>query len=229
MNHTHESSLVKRVVNELVGSIVDGTYNGNLLPPQTELSKKHGVSRTVMREALSVLISRRMLDVRPKRGTQITPAKDWLIIDPEIVEWRLRAAPDREFLDGLIELRKLVDPRAAWLAAIRATEYERCVIDAAYHHLLDASSKGDAVQTAGEILHMSILEASADQFILEMGAIIRAGFRAMAPDAYITNNAVDMVIDYYGKIVTAIDAHAGDEAKSLMTLLLTDIAEGIAR
>jgi DNA-binding FadR family transcriptional regulator len=65
MNHGYEASLVKRVVNELVTGIINGDYEGNVLPPQVLLSKKIGVSRAIMREALSILISRRMLDVRP--------------------------------------------------------------------------------------------------------------------------------------------------------------------
>ena len=69
MNHGYEASLVKRVVNQLVAGIVSGEYQDNVLPPQVILSKQHGVSRTIMREALSIDILRPTLDVRPKTGS----------------------------------------------------------------------------------------------------------------------------------------------------------------
>src|SRR5579862_7513866 len=125
MNHGYEASLVKRVVNQLVTGIVNGEYQDNILPPQVILSKQHGVSRTIMREALSILISRRMLDVRPKTGTRIKPAGEWLIIDSEVAEWRLRARPDSDCIRRLLEFRALVDPPAAALAAVHANRHQR--------------------------------------------------------------------------------------------------------
>jgi DNA-binding FadR family transcriptional regulator len=175
MNHGYEASLVKRVVNQLVTGIVNGDYEGNVLPPQVILSKKHGVSRTIMREALSILISRRMLDVRPKTGTRIKPAKDWLIIDHEVAEWRLRATPDPEYLRGLIEFRTLVDPRAASLAATRANRNQRIAIAAAYQNLVHAGPAAAVQHTAEDALQGAIVDASGDELLRQMSSVIRMG------------------------------------------------------
>ena len=61
-----ERSLVSKVMDGLISGIVEERY-GAVLPPQDILSKEFDVSRTVMREALSMLLARHMLDVRPKR------------------------------------------------------------------------------------------------------------------------------------------------------------------
>ncbi len=76
-----------------------------ILPPQDVLSKEFDVSRTVMREALSMLLARDMLDVRPKIGTRIRPMSDWRMIDEDVVNWRFRAKPDPLFLRDVIEFR----------------------------------------------------------------------------------------------------------------------------
>ncbi|MGF6807076.1 DNA-binding FadR family transcriptional regulator [Paraburkholderia sp. Clong3] len=73
MEHANKDrSLVSKVMDGLVSGIVEEKY-GAILPPQDVLSKEFDVSRTVMREALSMLLARDMLDVRPKIGTRIRP------------------------------------------------------------------------------------------------------------------------------------------------------------
>ena len=92
MDENKERSLVAKVMDGLVSGIVEQKY-GAILPPQDVLSKEFDVSRTVMREALSMLLARHMLDVRPKTGTRIRPMSDWRLIDEDVVSWRFRATP----------------------------------------------------------------------------------------------------------------------------------------
>jgi len=225
MNHGYEASLVKRVVNQLVTGIVNGDYEGNVLPPQVILSKKHGVSRTIMREALSILISRRMLDVRPKTGTRIKPAKDWLIIDHEVAEWRLRATPDPEYLRGLIEFRTLVDPRAASLAATRANRNQRIAIAAAYQNLVHAGPAAAVQHTAEDALQGAIVDASGDELLRQMSSVIRMGLKAMRPIARMHTLAHDSGLVHYGRVVRAIEGGDADGARAAMNLLLSQNAE----
>ncbi|WP_164853472.1 FadR/GntR family transcriptional regulator, partial [Paraburkholderia kirstenboschensis] len=113
-----DRSLVSKVMDGLVTGIVEEKY-GAILPPQDVLSKEFDVSRTVMREALSMLLARDMLDVRPKIGTRIRPMSDWRMIDEDVVNWRFRAKPDPLFLRDVIEFRILIEPRASAQAAAR--------------------------------------------------------------------------------------------------------------
>ena len=224
MNHGYEVSLVKRVVNQLVSCIVNGDYAGNVLPPQVELSKKHGVSRTIMREALSILISRRMLDVRPKTGTRIRPPKDWLIIDHEVAEWRLRATPDPDYLRGLIDFRALVDPRAATLAAERATRNQRIAIAAAFQTLAQAAANGAAAAAAEDALQSAIVDASGDEVLQQMGHIVRMALRAVKPAEHPHALAHEAHLADYAKVVQAIEASDADGARMAMTHLIANCA-----
>jgi DNA-binding FadR family transcriptional regulator len=225
MNHGYEASLVKRVVNELVASIVSGEYQDNVLPPQVILSKKHGVSRTIMREALSVLISRRMLDVRPKTGTRIKPAREWLIMDPEVAEWRLRALPDQDCIARLLEFRVLVDPPAAALAATRANRHQRIAINAAFQRLVHASPSEALQSTAEEALQAAIVDASGDELLRQMGSVVRVGIRTMKSTMRAQPQTMprtsEAELGDYGRVVRAIETADGDGARSAMTQLLT--------
>ncbi|SAL85113.1 GntR family transcriptional regulator [Caballeronia terrestris] len=225
MTHGYEASLVKRVVNQLATGIINGDYEGSVLPPQVILSKKIGVSRAIMREALSVLISRRMLDVRSKTGTRIKPAKDWLIIDHEVAEWRLRATPDPEYLRGLIDFRKLVDPRAAALAATRANRHQRIAITAAYQSLVHAGAEIAVQQAAEDALQAAIVDASDDELLRQMGSVVRMGLRAMRPISRMRTLAQDSDLVDYGNVVRAIEASDADAAKAAMMQLLSRSAD----
>ncbi|MFM0002971.1 MULTISPECIES: FadR/GntR family transcriptional regulator [Paraburkholderia] len=225
MNHGFEASLVKRVVNQLVTGIINGDYDGDVLPPQVILSKKHGVSRAIMREAISILVSRRMLDVRTKTGTRITPAKDWLIIDHEVAEWRLRATPDPEYLHGLIEFRKLVDPRAAAFAATRANRHQRIAITAMYQTLQRASGNYVAEKAAEDALQAAIVDASGDALLSQMGSIVRMGLRAMQAISHVQALAYDTRVADYGKVVRAIEAGDAGGAKAAMMQLISHSAD----
>jgi DNA-binding FadR family transcriptional regulator len=224
MNHGYEASLVKRVVNELVAGIVSGEYQDNVLPPQVILSKKHGVSRTIMREALSVLISRRMLDVRPKTGTRIKPAREWLIMDPEVAEWRLRAVPDPDCIGRLMEFRTLVDPPAAALAATRANRHQRIAINAAFQRLVHATPADAAQGGAEEALQAAIVDASGDELLRQMGSVVRVGLRAMKTAARVQPQALprasEAEVSDYGRVVRAIEIADSEGARTAMSQVL---------
>ncbi len=224
MNHGYEASLVKRVVNQLVAGIINGEYKDNILPPQILLSQKHGVSRTIMREALSVLISRRMLDVRPKTGTRIRPAHEWLIIDSEVAEWRLRALPDPDCLRRLVEFRSLVDPPAAALAAARANRHQRIGINAAFQRLVHASPEENTHATTEEALLTAILDASGDEILRQMGSVVRVAMRTIKATLRNPSQGLSRMpeseISDYGKVVRAIDAGDSEGARSIMSHML---------
>lgn len=225
MNHGYETSLVKRVVNQVVTGIINGDFDGDMLPPQVILSKKLGVSRSIMREAISILISRRILDVRPKTGTRVKPAKDWLIIDHEVAEWRLRATPDPEYLHGLIEFRKLVDPRAAGFAATRASRHQRIAIAAMYQNLQQVNGDPVARKAAEDALQVAIIDASGDALLSQMGSIVRMGLTAMQPVFRMQAFAYDARVADYGKVVRAIEVGDADGAKAAMMQLITHSAD----
>lgn len=225
MNHGYETSLVKRVVNQVVTGIINGDFDGDMLPPQVILSKKLGVSRSIMREAISILISRRILDVRPKTGTRVKPTKDWLIIDHEVAEWRLRATPDPEYLHGLIEFRKLVDPRAAAFAATRASRHQRIAIAAMYQNLQQVSGDPVARKAAEDALQVAIIDASGDALLSQMGSIVRMGLKAMQPISRMQALAYEARVADYGKVVRAIEVGDADGAKAAMMQLINHSAD----
>src|SRR6201995_4632535 len=164
---TKERSLVSKVMDGLVTGIVEEKY-GAVLPLQDVLSKEFDVSRTVMREALSMLLARPILDVRPKIGTRSRPMRDWRMIDEDVVSWRFRAKPDPEFLRDVIEFRMLIEPRASAQAAKRGNAVDIAAIREAFDAFRVIRPGEPAYQAADELFHTRIVVASGNQFFKQM-------------------------------------------------------------
>ncbi|MYW09215.1 GntR family transcriptional regulator, partial [Streptomyces sp. SID2563] len=54
-----------------------------------DLQDRYGVSRTVAREAVRVLESKRVVTSRPRVGITVRPMDEWNLYDPQVIRWRL--------------------------------------------------------------------------------------------------------------------------------------------
>jgi len=223
-----DRSLVAKVMDGLVAGIVENRY-GAVLPPQDVLSREFDVSRTVMREALSMLLARRMLDVRPKIGTRIRPMRDWRMIDEEVVSWRFRAKPDKTFLRDVLEFRALIEPAACGQAALRASAADVAGIRDAFGALA-ATQPGEAGhQAAGELLHARILAASGNQFFQQMSAIIRGALTVVNPILNRRESGWRDIVDAQARVVDAIERRAPHDAQAASTAMIEYTADELAR
>lgn len=110
------------VINEIGAGVISGRYPiGTTLPNDAELMADFEVSRTVLREALKTLEAKGLLEARPKVGTKVAKKSRWNLYDPQVLAWHLDAPPDAEFLSGLHEVRRSLEPIAAAEVARRRT------------------------------------------------------------------------------------------------------------
>ncbi|WP_118178985.1 FadR/GntR family transcriptional regulator [Paraburkholderia phosphatilytica] len=221
-----DRSLVSKVMDGLVTGIVEDRY-GAVLPPQDVLSKDFDVSRTVMREALSMLLARDMLDVRPKIGTRIRPMRDWRMIDEDVVNWRFRAKPDPQFLRDVIEFRVLIEPRAAAQAAVRGTAADIAGIREAFEAVRAMRPDEPGFQTAEELLHTRIVVASGNQFFQQMAAIVRGALSASNPIVSSDPVVWQTMVERHARVVDAIERHDPREAEAASLALIDFMADKI--
>ena len=115
-------SLVDRVVQIIGGEIVGGRFApADSLPNETEWCSRLQVSRSVLREALRVLVSKNLIEIRTRAGGHVQDMSAWNLLDPDILSWRSQGGDQRRFAAELFELRRVVEPAAAALAAARIT------------------------------------------------------------------------------------------------------------
>jgi DNA-binding FadR family transcriptional regulator len=224
MEQGKDRSLVSKVMDGLVSGIVEDKYGG-ILPPQDVLSKEFDVSRTVMREALSMLLARDMLDVRPKVGTRVRPMHDWRMIDEDVVNWRFRAKPDPQFMRDVIEFRMLIEPRATAQAATRASAAEVAGIREAFDAFRLVEPGEPGYDAADELLHTRIVYASGNQFFQQMAAIIRGALRLVNPRMSQREDIRELALRSHGRVVAAIERRDPREAEAAALELIDYTAE----
>ncbi|GAB3404036.1 FadR/GntR family transcriptional regulator [Flindersiella endophytica] len=132
------------------------------------------VSRTVVREAIRVLTAKGLVGARQKRGTFVRPRAEWNLLDRDILRWQFEGRSDRGFFEHLQEVRSIVEPAGARLAAQRRTPEDIAALEAA----LDDMGRADDVAAATRAdlaFHRALLTASHNELLLRMEAIIEAG------------------------------------------------------
>src|SRR6266568_757326 len=144
---------------ETIGSrIVRGRYApGSSLPPE-ELEQEFGISKTVLREALRVLAAKGLVDARQKRGTVVSPRSSWSLLDADLLRWQ-GGEPDAAFLDNLAEVRGIVEPAGARLAASRRDDDDLDAMRAALQAMTEAGTDAAAVVEADLAFHRALLDA----------------------------------------------------------------------
>lgn len=173
-------NLREQLVEQLGGDIVRGRLlPGEVLPNEETLLSRYDVSRTVLREALNVLSAKGLLDAKPRRGTMVRPRSDWSQLDPSILGWRDDPAqPMDDNLDHLMELRRIIEPAAAELAARRGTPEDHAAIAKAYQAMVAAGDNVTAFVAADVHFHVTCLRAARNEFLLPVTHAIRASLVA---------------------------------------------------
>jgi GntR family galactonate operon transcriptional repressor len=145
---------------------------GEVLPP----GAAGPASRTVLREAIKVLAAKGLVESRPKTGTRVRPRQSWNLLDPDVLAWQQEGAPPAPFLRKLTEVRHIVEPAAAELAARRAGARELARMEEAYRDMESAlDGRGidyDGFNLADMRFHRAILQACHNDLLEQMSAMV---------------------------------------------------------
>jgi DNA-binding FadR family transcriptional regulator len=173
-----QRNLHNHVVREIGTSIVRGFFKPmEVLPDEESMVNQLGVSRTVVREAIKVLSAKGLVETRTRRGTLILQDRFWNLLDPDVLSWIDESGHDAQFLQQLTEMRKIVEPGAASLAAERADESEIAGIAKACANMQANLNDEKAYAEADTNFHCIILEASHNAFLKPIGNAIHAALR----------------------------------------------------
>ena len=220
-------NLREQVVDEIGSEIMSGRLKpGDFLPSEDVLLVRYNISRTVLREALNMLTGKGILDARPKRGTIVRPRSEWSQLDPIVLGWQ-RARRGVPAFDGgrdaLMEVRLIVEPGAAALAAQRGTDTDFAAIEEAYIAMEKAGDSPEDFMAADLAFHIACLYASKNDFLAPIAHAIRsemmASLRITNRDPE-TNRTVSLPL--HKAILDAIVAGAPEAAVTAMRKHLDD-------
>ena len=196
---------------------------GEILPEQGELSRLLGVSRTVVREATKVLATKGLVESRSKRGTVVLNRASWRLLDPDVLAWLTEAGPDPDFLRSVFEVRRIIEPAAARLAAERASASELAAIEDALADM--ATADGSATYLAADVRYHEILVAATHndhlvQLVAAFGPAFQAGLRAATRTVRAWPEYAVSGLTHHREVLDAVTGHDGERAARAMAWLV---------
>src|SRR4051812_31435855 len=109
-----------QVVHMLGTRILSGEFPPGAILDLPALEGELGISHTVLRESLKVLTAKGLVGARQKRGTFVTEPATWNMLDDDVLRWRAAGQDGAQLFRQLGEVRLIIEPAAAALAAQRA-------------------------------------------------------------------------------------------------------------
>lgn len=165
------------VSQSVLGQIIELLRSGELkpgdrLPTERELAARLGIGRPSLREALSALSLVGILEQTQGRGTFLARSLDRLPLEPYLYQLLLNEGT----FDELMEVRQLLEPGIAALAANRATDEARQEIlqsFESYEQEVDHGTDIDAEALAGADFHQALAHATGNQTLARLVESLR--------------------------------------------------------
>jgi DNA-binding FadR family transcriptional regulator len=215
------------IAHKLGTAILSGKYApGDTLSGEVAFAEELEVSRSAYREAVQVLTAKGLVESRPKAGTKVLPRNRWNLLDPEVLAWAFAGEPDVEFVRSLFELRAIVEPAAAKLAAERRDKADIKAMKDALAAMRRHTLATDAGRAADRDFHNAILAATHNDALQVLSASIGAAVnwttqfkqRARA----LPRNPIPDHVRVFDAIVAGDGAGASDAMRVLVDLALDD-------
>lgn len=209
--------LHREIVESLAAAIVSGELGESDLLDVDELCRQFEVSRTVARESLKVLAAKGMVDARQNKGTFVRDREDWALLDPDVVRWQSAAKLSELMMRNLHELRILIEPGAAQLAAMRADADDDAALSAA---LEDYAAADDSEQAAAAdvAFHEAVLRATKNELLVRLRNVLGAAL--LVRDRQVVPRVDDDPIPSHREVLDAIVARDPDAAETAMLEIL---------
>jgi GntR family transcriptional repressor for pyruvate dehydrogenase complex len=223
-------NLAQLVVAQLSEHIQNGELKpGDKLPTETEIVVEQGVSRSVVREAISRMQAAGLVETRHGIGTFVLPPPPPAMgIDPATV------TTVRDVI-ALLELRIGLETEAAGLAAARRSEAQLDEVRAALAALQAGARRGEETVELDQRFHLAIAQASGNQYFYAILQHLGANIipRARINSARLTHADPVRYMEQVGReheqIVDAIARGDAESARAAMRLHIGNSRERLRR
>lgn len=204
-------TLADQAAEELISLIRGGDYSpGDKLPTEVELSELLDVGRNTVREALRILVSRNIVTVRQGSGTFISE-KQGVSDDPfgfSLVEDR------RELTRDLIQIRVILEPPIAALAAQNASEEELVRLKEILLEIEDLIERQEDYAEKDVEFHVQIANCSHNSVMSNLVPVIGKGVAVFAREVQSTEYKQTLIS--HRAIYEAIRGRRAVEAQQAM-------------
>ncbi|MFF0436366.1 FadR/GntR family transcriptional regulator [Streptomyces sp. NPDC004327] len=212
-----------QLVQQLGQMIVSGDLGADRPLVPEEIGQRFEVSRTVVRESLRVLEAKGLVSARPNVGTRVRPVSDWNLLDPDIIEWRAFGPQRDDQRRELNELRWIIEPLAARLAAGHGREDVQQRLADMVEIMGHAYAQGDAItfSRADTEFHALLIQLAGNRMLEHLSGIVGAALQVSGAPATACDRPSEGCLSHHARIVDALAAGDALGAETAMRQLLT--------
>ena len=222
------------VAHKLGLAILAGEYApGDILSGEIAFAEELEVSRSAYREAVQVLTAKGLVESRTKTGTRVLLRSRWNLLDPDVLAWAFAGEPDVDFVRNLFELRAIVEPAAAALAAERRDKVDLKVMKDALAEMRRHTVSTELGRAADRDFHTAILQATRNDALLTLSASIGAAVNLTTEfkqrGRTLPRNALPDHLRVYEAIAAGDANEASQAMRVLVDLALDDTRAAMSR
>src|ERR1700722_18226469 len=217
------SRLYEQIVQQIEDSVLKGTLKpGDQLPAERELAQQLGVSRTAVREAVKTLREKGLVEAYSGRGTFITDGTSQAARQSFDLMITLGQA---EGSSHLAELRLILEPGIAALAAVRAKEEDITAMREAVGVMERTQKDPEAYIEADLDFHLALAEAVANPLILSLIDSIVGLLREQRIKIFNVEGGPQRGQVHHKRILDAMERRDAEMARSAMLSHLEQVRQ----
>lgn len=203
----------EEAIDRITAAISGGRWKaGDRLPSEAELAAELGLSRSSLREAVRALELVRVLDVRHGDGTYVTSLEPGVLMGS--IGFVARLASDGSLAE-LFEVRRLLEPAATALAAVRMDPADRAALGAELERM-DAAEGVEELVEADAAFHLVIYGACGNRTLASLlESLSHRTMRARLWRAYTTEGVLDSTRAEHVRIHEAVMARDPELARTV--------------
>lgn len=219
----YTTSVVQNIIDRLADALIDGNLKpGDKLPTEPELARDLGVGRNSVREAVRILVSYGILEIRRADGTYVCSGFSPKMINPLLYGMILQQ--DRSH-GHLLDLRKMIEDGVLQLIVNRGiTPEHQAAIELRYHNLetilTGTAPLAEDVLDADIFFHKAIAESTENPLIVQLNdliAILTRNSRKQTITSLLQTNEAESLITIHHKILQVIRDRNRDGIEEALT------------
>jgi GntR family transcriptional repressor for pyruvate dehydrogenase complex len=217
----HSSRLYEQIARQIEDRIIDGDLDyGDRLPSELELADQFGVSRTAVREAIKALRAKGLVEVLPGRGTFITDGASQVL---RTSFGQILRISNQGRLDNLIEIREILEPKIAAMAAERADEEDIEAMKASISAMDNSTEDAEAFIEADLAFHLALANATKNSLIPLLIDPIVGMLQEQRVRIFQTDKGPERGQFHHKRILQCITQHDTQAAHDAMTAHLEQV------
>ena len=217
------SRLYEQILQQIEDAILKGTLKpGDQLPAERELAQQFCVSRTAVREAVKALREKGLVEAYSGRGTFVTDGTSQAVRQSLDLMMKIGQPGGTTHL---AEVRAILEPEIAALAAVRAEEEDIATMREAVAVMDRSGLDGDAFIEADLDFHLSLAEAAANPLILSLIDSIVGLLREQRMRVFKVDGGPERGQLHHKRILEAVERRDSEKAREAMRAHLQQVRE----